>query len=60
MDKGMYLQLPQIEEKHWWFISRRLLVEEVLKKAGFKKGKNALDLGCGTGGNLPFLKKFCP
>jgi len=56
----MYRQLPQIEKKHWWFIGRRLLVESALKKAGFKKGKRALDLGCGTGGNLAFLKKFCP
>jgi len=60
MNLGMYSQLTKIEDNHWWFISRRKLIENLLPPyLRFKNGR-ALDIGCGTGGNLKLLRKYCP
>lgn len=64
MYRGAYSQLAKIENTHWWFVSRRLLIKELFIKLGVNKkiGKNAkgLDIGCGTGGNLKLLNEYCP
>ncbi|PIR53871.1 hypothetical protein COU75_03825 [Candidatus Peregrinibacteria bacterium CG10_big_fil_rev_8_21_14_0_10_42_8] len=39
-----------LEEKHWWFTSRRSLLEKILEKIVPKNG-NIVDVGCGTGAN---------
>jgi SAM-dependent methyltransferase len=59
MEPAAYIQLAEIEDSHWWFVHRRKLMAHLLSKAGFLYGKSGLDVGCGTGGNLPFLKGYC-
>jgi SAM-dependent methyltransferase len=55
MNRGFYRQTSLIEDEHWWFVHRRRLAADLLtERAG-----DALDLGCGTGGNLPFLADHC-
>lgn len=43
-----------LEENHWWFQGKKLLVERFISLAGIRGGK-FLDIGCGTG---MFLKLF--
>lgn len=60
MNRAFYLQTSQVEEEHWWFRHRRALVAMLLER--FTAGRpmqSGLDLGCGTGGNLPLLERFC-
>ncbi len=59
MERSAYQQLAEIEDTHWWFVYRRKLVAHLLERSGGVAGELALDIGCGTGGNLPFLKKYC-
>lgn len=59
MNPGMYFQFAEIEDKHWWFISRKYLIENILKKLDISHFKNILDLGCGVGGNMRFLSNYC-
>jgi SAM-dependent methyltransferase len=59
MNPGMYYQLVEIENTHWWFVSRRFLIKSIFKKKNIPQFKNALDIGCGTGGNMNFLKSYC-
>lgn len=59
MQASLYYQLSQIEADHWWFQGRRLLVRQVLNSFPIEKGGEALDLGCGTGGNFSLLSEFC-
>lgn len=59
MHDELYEQLASIEDKHWWFLHRRRLVRSLLEKKLNKEGSSALDVGSGTGGNLPFLAEIC-
>jgi SAM-dependent methyltransferase len=59
MERSVYQQLAEVEDSHWWFVYRRKLIAYLLERSGVTIGKAALDIGCGTGGNLPFLKNYC-
>ena len=59
MKKKLYSQLAEIEDIHWAFVHRRNLVEGLLSKLNINKFSKGLDIGCGTGGNLKFLEKYC-
>ncbi|MCP3980019.1 MAG: class I SAM-dependent methyltransferase [bacterium] len=61
MDRAFYLQTSRIEDRHWWFVHRRLLVHDWLADwaRGLDGPTRALDIGCGSGGNLPLLGELC-
>jgi len=46
--------MQALEEGHWWFRGKRLLLEALLARAGVSTGR-MLDVGCGTGGILRAL-----
>ncbi len=56
MDAAALREMRELEDRHWWFRGRRLALEPLLAEArsACREGP-ALDLGCGTGGNLRFL-----
>lgn len=47
-------KMHRLEENHWWFQGKKLLVTSFLERAGVQAG-NYLDIGCGTG---MFLNEF--
>ena len=59
MHQREYYALPLAEAKHWWYLSLKdrlfFLFEDAIQKCNSNHPK-VLDLGCGTGGNLEFLK----
>lgn len=57
MHPNTYDNLSAVEETHWWFRHRRAVAREWLRRARVRDGV-ALDIGCGTGGNLPLLAEF--
>ncbi|GAB1544016.1 class I SAM-dependent methyltransferase [Scytonema sp. NUACC21] len=57
MDKDFYLQYASVEDKHWWFVGRRLIVDAVVRKLKLPKNPKILEAGCGTGGNLLLLAR---
>ncbi|MGI8501641.1 MAG: class I SAM-dependent methyltransferase [Hassallia sp.] len=57
MDKDFYLQYASVEDKHWWFIGRRLIIEQTIRKLNLPKNAQILEVGCGTGGNLRMLAR---
>lgn len=59
MNEGLYYQFAEIEDNHWWFLGRRQLIKEMFFKTGKNHFEKALDIGCGVGGNVNFLKSFC-
>lgn len=52
MESWRYREQFDIEERHWWFRSRRAVVRSLLSRAGLPPSPRILDAGCGTGVNL--------
>jgi len=46
------------EDRSWWFRGRRRVLERVIADLGLPPGADLVDIGCGTGGNLPMLAGF--
>ena len=63
MEQHTYAIMDRLEEKHWWFVGRRAILETFLK-AIIEKIRNPnsairiLDVGCATGANLEMLSHF--
>ncbi len=52
MESWRYREQFEVEERHWWFRSRRAVVRALLSRAGVPPSPRILDAGCGTGANL--------
>lgn len=57
MEQTIYWKMDRLEHEHWWFVSRRSIIETVLRTRLLSIGSHSkiLDAGCGTGGNLDLL-----
>lgn len=50
-----------LETNYWWFAGRRQIVGALLHEAGRRAPlEKLLDIGCGTGANLPMLREHSP
>jgi SAM-dependent methyltransferase len=63
MQQHTYAIMNRVEDSHWWFVGRRLILESFLKdiiqNLKFKiQNPKILDVGCGTGANLEMLAQF--
>lgn len=57
-DPHYFNTLPQVEERHFWFVARREWVLAALRWAvGDLADRPLLDVGCGSGGLLAFLER---
>lgn len=52
MEEWRYREMFEVEDRHWWFQSRRLIVRALLRAGGVTTPRRILDAGCGTGRNL--------
>jgi SAM-dependent methyltransferase len=50
----MYREIRRLEARNWWFVGMRRIAEALL---GDQRFGTALDLGCGSGGNLDLLER---
>lgn len=57
MDPKAYEQMAAVEDVHWWFVARRQILSRVIQSLPLPAATQILDVGCGSGGNLPMLKR---
>jgi SAM-dependent methyltransferase len=57
MDPSLYPRMAEVEDAHWWFASRRAIVDRILDRLELPADPAILEPGCGTGGNFPMLAR---
>ena len=59
MDRVVYDRMAEHDSTHWWYVARRdILHDYVARYADLPKDARILEIGCGTGHNLPMLQQF--
>ena len=59
MDRRVYDRMAEHDSTHWWYRARRDILAEFLHREGrLPKEAAILEIGCGTGHNLPMLAQF--
>lgn len=58
MDQEFELETIQVEDVHWWYRGRRLILHSVLESLGLPTGAQILDAGCGSGRNMLELAHY--
>jgi 2-polyprenyl-3-methyl-5-hydroxy-6-metoxy-1,4-benzoquinol methylase len=58
MENELFDEMYKVETQHWWFVARRRIIENSIKKLNLDKGASILDAGCGNGDNLRVLSKY--
>lgn len=55
MEVKYYQVQYQYEQTHWWYLGRRSVIARVLQRFANRPAQDVLEIGCGSGGNLPLL-----
>jgi SAM-dependent methyltransferase len=58
MDPSVFLVEAKIEATHWWFVERRRLFADLIRKSRIPLDADVVDVGTGTGANLRLLKEM--
>ena len=59
MDRIVYDRMAAHDSTHWWYTARRDILADYLAREGNLPGAaRILEIGCGTGHNLPMLGAF--
>ncbi|SFP86160.1 class I SAM-dependent methyltransferase [Sphingomonas rubra] len=59
MDRIVYDRMAAHDSTHWWYRARRDILSDYLTRYGaLPPAARILEIGCGTGHNLPMLARF--
>lgn len=59
MDRRVYDRMAEHDSTHWWYRARRDILADYLTREGRLPAQaTILEIGCGTGHNLPMLAQF--
>lgn len=59
MDRIIFDRMAELDQEHWWYVARREILAEVISRYGNTcSPARVLEIGCGTGHNLPMLAQF--
>ena len=56
MQEVEYERMYEAEQVSWWFRARRRILSDVIGRLDLPTDPSIVDIGCGTGGNLPMLE----
>jgi len=56
MDAEAYEEMIELQEKHWWFVARRIVIKSFIElEMPHSAATKTLEIGCGVGGNVGLL-----
>jgi ubiquinone/menaquinone biosynthesis C-methylase UbiE len=56
MERVVYDQMAELDERHWWYRARREVLEALIRRvARPPRDARILEIGCGTGHNFTML-----
>ncbi len=59
MERVVYDRMAELDQLHWWYRARRQVLEALIRRsADLSPDARLLEVGCGTGHNLPMLERF--
>jgi len=59
MERVVYRQMAELDQRHWWYRARRQVLAELVRREAMPPPKaRVLEIGCGTGHNLEMLGAF--
>jgi SAM-dependent methyltransferase len=59
MERVVYQQMAELDDRHWWYRARRRILAELIRReAQLPRQARILEIGCGTGHNLAMLSGF--
>jgi SAM-dependent methyltransferase len=58
MDREIFDNMAQVQLKHWWFLGRKKILNNIILGLKLEKNAKILEIGAGTGANLDMLDKF--
>ena len=59
MERIVYDRMAALDQQHWWYRARReVLAALIARRAMPRANADILEIGCGTGHNLPMLGQF--
>ena len=59
MERIVYQQMAELDDRHWWYRARReILAELIRRQVKLPARARILEIGCGTGHNLSMLSGF--
>jgi SAM-dependent methyltransferase len=59
MERAVYDQMAELDERHWWYRARREVLAALIRRVVRPPADaRILEIGCGTGHNLPMLGGF--
>ncbi len=59
MERVVYDRMAELDELHWWYRARREVLRELIRRRiRLPEDARILEVGCGTGHNLPMLGGF--
>ena len=59
MERVVYQQLAELDDRHWWYRARRRILAELIRReVRLPADARILEIGCGTGHNLQMLSGF--
>ena len=59
MERIVYQQMAELDQRHWWYRARREVIAAMIRRlVEPPSGAKILEIGCGTGHNLAMLREF--
>ena len=59
MERIVYDRMAELDATHWWYRARRDVLARLIERSvRLPAGARILEVGCGTGHNLPMLQRF--